>query len=159
MKKTKVLFVCLGNICRSPMAHGYFRHLLEDNKKQSQFEIDSAGTGDWHIGKPPDSRAIQMMKQQGIDISDLRARTFDPQDAKHYDYILAMDDDNVAQLKQKTNLEDHHKIQLFLQYADNSKDQPCQVPDPYFGADKGFERVFTMIENASKGFLSQVRND
>lgn len=151
----KVLFVCLGNICRSPTAEGVFRRLVAQHGLQGEIEIDSAGTHAYHIGKPPDSRAQQAARRRGIDISGLRGRRATVEDILRFDYVLAMDRENLENLLDICPSGQEHKIQLFLEYAPQRAER--EVPDPYFGGDSGFDRVLDMIEEASRGLLAQIR--
>ena len=151
----RVLFVCLGNICRSPMAEGIFRKYVTDAGLASHIEIDSAGTHAFHIGAPPDGRAQSAAARRGVDISGLRGRQVGQEDLRHYDYVLAMDHENYAHLRALCPTGYEHKIRLFLEYATRADDRA--VPDPYYGADSGFDRVLDLIEDASEGLLADVR--
>ncbi len=155
--QTKILFVCLGNICRSPMAEGVFSKVVNDANLSEQIKVDSAGTGNWHIGHPPDNRAIKAVALRGIDISGLRARQVSANDMHAFDYIIAMDNQNLADLKQLCIPSHHYKINLFLSYADQYDDS--EVPDPYYGGNQGFETALSMIENASEGLLKKIKHD
>jgi protein-tyrosine phosphatase len=154
MGKIKVLFVCMGNICRSPTAHGVFRSLVEQRNMQTVIDIDSAGTHAYHVGEPPDQRAQNTALQRGIDLSDLRARPVKSQDFEYYDYILAMDEANYTILMSQSPEDTKHKIHLFLSFAPHLNRR--EVPDPYYGGLKGFENVFDMIEHASQGLLADI---
>lgn len=154
MRKIKVLFVCMGNICRSPTAEGVFIHLLKQKNSLQQFEIDSAGTHAYHVGEPPDSRAQQTARQRGIDLSFIRARKFANADFENFDYILAMDTDNLQILQHACPAEHQHKVQLFLDYAKGRPER--DVPDPYYGGPQGFENVFDLVADASEGFYNSV---
>ncbi|WP_153771454.1 low molecular weight protein-tyrosine-phosphatase [Labrenzia sp. CE80] len=146
---TSILFVCLGNICRSPLAEGIFRHTLKETGQVEGVQIDSAGTGAWHEGHPPDPRSIEVAARYGIDISDQRARQVRQQDFSDFDLILAMDKSNLSKLRQIAPKAATAHLRLFL-------DAPEQeVPDPYYGGDQGFEAVFHMLRSASKR-LSQM---
>ncbi len=150
----KVLFVCLGNICRSPTAHGVFRGLVERRGMGDSIVVDSCGTGDWHIGHPPDARAALEARSRGYDLSDLRARQVKPDDFYEFDYILAMDKENLANLKAMRPASGSGQLALFLSFAPDEGGQ--EVPDPYYGGDEGFARVFEMIERASEGLLQEI---
>jgi len=155
MEKIRVLFVCMGNICRSPTAHGVFRALVQHENLQAVIEIDSAGTHAYHTGEPPDRRAQQTASQRGIDLSDLRARAVCTKDFASFDYILAMDEANYMSLQSSCPDDIQHKIHLFLSFAPQLNRR--EVPDPYYGGQKGFENVFDMIEQASQGLLADIR--
>ncbi len=154
MSQIKVLFVCMGNICRSPTAEGVFNKLLQDKQLTDRFLIDSAGTHDYHIGKSPDGRAQQTAKQRGIDLSALQGRQVNNDDFDYFDHILAMDTDNAEILRNACPNELQHKIKLFLDFAPEQDER--NVPDPYFGGQNGFEHVFDLVETASNGFLDSV---
>ena len=149
-----MLFICLGNICRSPTAEGVFRQTVSQSKLADKIHIDSAGTSDWHIGHPPDRRAIESAALRGIDLSNLKARQVVTNDMLEFDYIIAMDNENLRNLKNLCDSTYHHKIKLFLSYAD--KYSETEVPDPYYGGAGGFSGVLDMIENASQGLLREI---
>ena len=151
---TRVLFVCLGNICRSPTAHGVFESQVRANNLQYEVEVDSCGTGDWHVGKPPDSRATAAALQRGYDLSSLRARQFSVTDFDNFDYILAMDGQNLADLQrlQPANFAGH--LGLFLDFAEGT--DLVEVPDPYYGGADGFTGVLALVESASAGLLRAI---
>lgn len=155
MSKVKVLFVCMGNICRSPTAHGVFRHLVAQAGLAERIEIDSAGTHAYHVGESPDARAQSTAVRRGIDISDLKARRAETADFEEYDYILAMDQDNYHGLSHIAPDGGHDKIYLFMDFASTARSR--EVPDPYYGGPDGFERVFDMVEDASAGLLAEIR--
>jgi protein-tyrosine phosphatase len=150
----KVLFVCMGNICRSPTAEGVFRHLIEQEGLQDRIAIDSAGTGEWHIGSPPDERALSAATTRGYDLSRLRARQVTRDDFAEFDYVLAMDAQNVHDLRRLAPREHAHKIRLFTDFCSSGA---CEVPDPYAGGPEGFEEVLDLVEDAAQGFLRHVR--
>lgn len=152
---TSVLFVCLGNICRSPTAEGVFRHRLQQAGLADQVRVDSAGTGAWHVGKAPDERARQAAAGRGYDLSPLRARQVRSHDFEDFDLILAMDQSNLQDLQSLCPVEYQHKIRLLLDYADEAAER--EVPDPYYGDGDGFQRVLDLVENASDGLLSALR--
>ncbi len=154
---TKVLFVCLGNICRSPTAEGVFRKTVNNVGLSDQILVDSAGTGSWHIGHPPDSRAIEAASLRGIDLTNLRARKVTSKDITEFDYIIAMDNQNLSDLRRLSETHNHHKINLFLSYTEQYGE--IEVPDPYYGGAQGFETVLDMIEDASQGLLASIRRD
>ncbi|EED36993.1 Low molecular weight phosphotyrosine protein phosphatase [Luminiphilus syltensis NOR5-1B] len=150
-----VLFVCLGNICRSPTAEGVFRVLCEREGVADQLRIDSAGTAGWHVGKPPDSRTIEAASKRGIDLSSLRARQISRGDFMAFDLVLAMDSDNYDSLVALRPAGFTGELERFLSYAVSSA--PVDVPDPYYGGDAGFEQVFDLIEEASEGLLAHLK--
>jgi len=154
-KKVQVLFVCMGNICRSPTAHGVFRKMVIDEGLSDLIEIDSAGTHAYHVGNPPDRRAQQTAHFRGIDLSDLRARQARSEDFEQFDYVIAMDKDNFHGLKLISPEGKLDRLHMFLDFAPSIKAK--EVPDPYYGGHEGFERVFDMVEEASKGLLEDIR--
>ena len=153
--KTSILLVCLGNICRSPTAQGVLRERLRREGLSDRVEADSAGTASYHVGKAPDPRAQEAASRRGIDISDLRARQVDIGDYEVFDLILAMDQANAEDLRADCPPGQRHKIGMFLDYAPNASVR--EVPDPYFGGEKGFERVLDLIEEASEGLIEHLR--
>lgn len=157
-KKIKVLFVCMGNICRSPTADAVFRHLVKEAGVDHLIHVDSAGTHAYHIGNPPDHRAQNTAQQRGYKMHDLRARAVQPNDFQEFDYILAMDKENLSLLQQRSPQQHLSKIQLFMQYSTQA-DADAEVPDPYFGGHQGFELVLDMVEEASQGLLAHLRTN
>lgn len=153
----KVLFVCLGNICRSPMAEGVFRRLVGERGYADAIHIDSAGTHAYHVGEPPDERAQTAAARRGADISGLRGRQAIADDMRTFDYVLAMDHDNYEHLRAIAHKDDEHKVRLFLTYATRCKE--TAVPDPYFGNTRGFDRVLDMIEDAAAGLLEAIKRE
>jgi protein-tyrosine phosphatase len=154
-RAVKVLFVCMGNICRSPTAEGVFRKLVEETGYADHIEIDSAGTHAYHVGAPPDARAQDAARRRGIDLSRLRGRQATSQDMVRFDYVLAMDPENAAHLLALSPPAHAHKIKLFLEYASRSTERT--VPDPYYGGVSGFDRVLDLIEDAAEGLLADIR--
>ncbi|MDO9416559.1 low molecular weight protein-tyrosine-phosphatase [Pararhizobium sp.] len=153
MKPAGILFVCLGNICRSPLAEGIFRHLVATQNRIRQFEIASAGTGGWHIGDPPDPRSIAVAKRNGIDISAQRGRKVVPEDFERFDLILGMDRNNVATLQALAPAGAQPKIHLFSMAA---MGQPTDVPDPYYGGSSDFEAVYSMLFEGCSSLLGKL---
>jgi len=154
MKKVKVLFVCMGNICRSPTAHAVFRQLVTEKGWDDWIEVDSAGTHAYHIGEMPDPRSMQVAQRRGIEMQDLRARKVDLGDLYEFDYVLAMDKDNYHNLKNLGLPEHDKKIHLFLDFAPEVTE--TEVPDPYYGGPQGFDRVFDLVQQASEGLLAEI---
>jgi len=155
MEKIKVLFVCLGNICRSPTAEGVFTKLVKDHNLEAHFTIDSAGTHAYHVGNAPDLRSQAAALERGIDLSNLRGRKVINGDFEDFDFLLAMDDENYSILINACPEQYKTKIKYFLDYAPHLNER--QVPDPYYGGAYGFERVLDMIEEASAGFLKTLQ--
>jgi protein-tyrosine phosphatase len=155
MEKIKVLFVCMGNICRSPTAEGVFAKLIKEQKVEAFFYIDSAGTHASHTGEQPDSRSQQAAQARDIDLSQLRARKVINGDFEDFDYLLAMDDNNYSILINACPEQYRYKIKYFLEYAPQLGER--EVPDPYYGGRYGFERVLDMVEDASLGFLQSMQ--
>ena len=151
----KVLFVCLGNICRSPTAEGVFRKLVREENLEHLFEIDSAGTHAYHIGEPPDERARAACARRGFDINPLRGRKAVAEDIQKFDYVLAMDRENFKDLIDICPPGHETRIRLFMEFAPNRPED--EVPDPYFGGVSGFDRVLDMIEDAARGLLEEIR--
>ena len=151
----RVLFVCMGNICRSPSAEGVFNKIITDQLLQDKFSIDSAGTHAYHIGEAPDLRSQKAAKEREVDLSKIRARKVIMGDFEDFDYLLAMDEDNHSIMLQACPEEHQHKIKLFLEYAPHLKTR--EVPDPYYGGVYGFEKVLDLIEEASTGFIEELK--
>ena len=157
MTKHRLLFVCLGNICRSPMAEGVFRRVAEDEGAMHDFEIDSAGMGNWHAGQAPDTRAQAAALTRGVDISAQCARQVRAEDFARFDLLLAMDRSNHADLMSLAPKDAQHKVRYFLDFARHvgTKD----VPDPFYGGNEGFDHALDLIEAASRGLLEALRKD
>ena len=151
-----VLFVCMGNICRSPTAEAVFRARVEEAGLARHILIDSAGTHDYHIGDPPDARAQRAALQRGYDMSALRGRQIDLSDFIRFDYILAMDRANLAILQRLCPQAQRERLGLFLEYARQHDER--EVPDPYYGGADSFERVLDMVEDAAEGLLAHIKN-
>ncbi|MAS14164.1 MAG: protein tyrosine phosphatase [Nitratireductor sp.] len=150
--RISILFVCLGNICRSPLAEGVFRSVVTEHGRAADFMIGSAGTGAWHVGNPPDPRSIDIARRFGVDISHQRARQVEAADFNRYDLLLGMDRNNVQTLRQRAAGGTLGKIHLFLDYAN---DRVIDIPDPYYGGEDGFASVYQMIREASEALLSK----
>lgn len=144
----------MGNICRSPTAEGVFAKLLHSTNLKNQFYLDSAGTHAYHLDEAPDQRSQQAAMKRGINLSHLRARQVNQQDFSQFDYILAMDRQNYANLLAVTPMQHQHKIQLFLDFAPEL--QVTDVPDPYYGGKDGFEQVLDLCEAAALGLLNRL---
>jgi protein-tyrosine phosphatase len=152
----KVLFVCLGNICRSPTAEAVFRAVAAREAPELEIEIDSAGTAGYHIGEPPDMRSQQAARRRGYDLSPLRARMVAAEDFERFDFILAMDRENLEDLHRRAPATVRERVRLFLEFAPDS--DVAEVPDPYYGGPNGFEQVLDLVEAASRGFLQHLRH-
>lgn len=152
---TKMLFVCLGNICRSPTADGIFNHIVVREKMDQKIMIDSAGTGDWHVGKAPDSRTVAAASQRGYDLSVLRARQVTARDFEKFDYVLAMDKSNLLDLQRIKPTTYTGHLGLFLDFG--TRGDYREVPDPYYGGHDGFELVLDLVEDAAQGLLNHIR--
>lgn len=153
--KKSVLFVCMGNICRSPTAEAVFRSRAEAAGMAESIVIDSAGTHNYHIAQPPDIRSQRAAMQRGYDMSRLRGRQVREQDFLLFDYVLAMDSANLAILQRLRPPQADGHVGLFLEFARSHSER--EVPDPYYGGNDGFERVLDMVEDASEGLLSHIR--
>jgi protein-tyrosine phosphatase len=151
----KVLFVCMGNICRSPTAHGVFQSLVDEQGLGGSIEVDSAGTHSYHSGSPPDLRSQTMAQSRGVDLTGLRARRFVTTDFTEFDYLLGMDQANLADMLALKPDETRARIKLMLDYSDRFEQR--EIPDPYFGED-GFDLVFDMIDDAARGLLRDIRS-
>lgn len=152
---TRVLFVCMGNICRSPMAEGVFRQLVRQAGLDGVVRVSSAGTHAFHVGEAPDKRAVAVASKRGFDISDLRASAISESHFDDYDMILAMDWDNLALLQQTAPKRAHHKLQLLMRFA--TEHESATIPDPYYGNAQGFEQVLDYIEDACTGLLEVAK--
>ncbi len=155
MKKTKILFICMGNICRSPTAEGVFAFLIEKEGVDKQFDIESAGTHAYHVGEAPDLRAQKAAEDRGVNLSKIRARKVIYGDFEDYDYLLAMDEDIYETLMESCPEQYKDKVKFFLEYAPHLTTR--EVPDPYYGGKYGFERVLDLVEEASIGFLNTLK--
>ena len=153
----KILFVCLGNICRSPTAHGVLEAMLKGEGLSESVFVDSAGTGAWHAGHLPDGRAQEAAKSRGFDLSHIRARQVEDEDFESFDYILAMDKTNLNDLLIQSPEAYKEKIKLFLSFGQN--DKIVEVPDPYYGGVKGFDTVLDLVEGACQGLLEEIKTN
>ena len=152
---TRVLFVCMGNICRSPMAEGIFRSLIRQAGLEEIVAVDSAGTHAFHVGEAPDKRAVAVAGQRGIEIGHLRARRIEEVDYENFDLILAMDWDNLSLLQQQAPKKYHHKLQLLMRFA--SDHESATIPDPYYGGTQGFDTTYDYIQDACNGLLEVAK--
>ncbi|HWZ62076.1 MAG TPA: low molecular weight protein-tyrosine-phosphatase [Steroidobacteraceae bacterium] len=151
----RILFVCLGNICRSPTAEGVLRVLAAREAPELVIEVDSAGTAGYHVGQPPDPRTRAAAARRGYDLGALRARIVEPEDFEHFDLILAMDHDNLEVLRRRAPHQARERLRLFLEFAPEGVAE--EVPDPYYGGPNGFEEVLDLVESASRGLLAHLR--
>lgn len=150
----RILFVCMGNICRSPMAEGVFRYMLREAKLENKVEVDSAGTHGYHVGEPPDQRAQRVATQRGYDLSNIRSRKVVPQDLGYFDLILAMDRNSLEFLQLLCKPEQTERLSLFMDLSKSFCSD--EVPDPYYGSGQGFDLVLDMIEDATQGLMGLV---
>jgi len=149
--KVKILMVCLGNICRSPLAEGILKSKLDANL----YQVDSAGTGGWHVGNPPDPRSVAVARQHGLDITNQRGKKFSPYDFEIYDHIFVMDNSNYSDVINQANSDsEKQKVQLILDEI--FPDENVDVPDPYYGGDQGFENVFRMLDQACENIVRRL---
>lgn len=155
MEQVKVLFVCMGNICRSPTAQGVFERLVQSQGLAERILIDSAGTHAYHIGNPPDKRSQAAAKNRGLDLSGQRARKVTVADIEEFDYVLVMDRTNLEDLHDLVAASQRERVRLFMTFAEHWNVD--EVPDPYYGGDSGFERVLDMVEDAAVGLLDHIR--
>ncbi|MBI4291014.1 MAG: low molecular weight phosphotyrosine protein phosphatase [Betaproteobacteria bacterium] len=151
---TGVLFVCTGNICRSPTAEAIFRKRVAEAGLAERIVIDSAGTHGYHVGEAPDPRTQAAAARRGYDLSELRARKFEREDFFRFDLVLAMDEENYAFLAQLCQPSHGHKLKMMMDYAERFPERA--VPDPYYGGTRGFERVIDMLEDAAQGLLQEL---
>jgi protein-tyrosine phosphatase len=153
----KILLVCMGNICRSPIAEGVVKEQLKKNGLSGVIKVDSAGTHGYHAGEPPDRRAVAVAARRGYDIADLRARKVRRDDFANFDFLLAMDRENLVNLLEICPPVYQVRVKLFLSYARGIKID--EVPDPYYGGEAGFEAVVDMVENAAEGLVETLLRD
>ncbi|MBR8254023.1 low molecular weight protein-tyrosine-phosphatase [Burkholderia ambifaria] len=156
MTRVAICFVCLGNICRSPTAEGVMRHQVDAAGLAEHIAIDSAGTGDWHVGEPPDTRAQAAARTRGYDLSALRARQVSAADFERFDLLLAMDEANLAELRRRCPPQYRDKVCLLMEFAAGAAE--TEVADPYFGGAQGFEQVLDQVERACAGLLGALRS-
>ncbi len=149
-----ILFVCMGNICRSPTSEGVFRHFVQEAGLVDRIRIDSAGTHAYHTNEPADRRASAAAERRGYSLANMRARRVSEEDFEQFDFIIAMDQLNHVTLVDQADAEHHDKIHLFLEFASGPEED---VPDPYYGGAKGFERVLDLVEGASRGLLETLK--
>lgn len=152
----RILFVCLGNICRSPTAEGVLRALAAREAPELALEIDSAGTAGYHIGEAPDARTRKAAARRGYDLSALRARIVEPADFERFDLILAMDHENLKALRRRAPAVAHERVRLFMEFSARAG-APEEVPDPYYGGPNGFEEVLDLVEQAARGLIAYLR--
>lgn len=152
----RILFVCLGNICRSPTAEGVLRGIAARDYPHLKLQIDSAGTADYHVGEPPDRRTVAAARRRGYDLSSLRARQVHPDDFRRFDYILAMDRGNLSELTSRRVTGASAQLALFMSFAQGAGED--EVPDPYYGGVEGFERVLDLCEAAARGLLARLQD-
>jgi protein-tyrosine phosphatase len=151
----RILFVCLGNICRSPTAEAVLRALAAREAPDLLLEVDSAGTAGYHVGQPPDPRTREAAARRGYDLGALRARVVEPADFERFDLILAMDRENLKVLRRRAPTHAHERLRLFLEFAPEAA--PEDVPDPYYGGPNGFEEVLDLVEATTRGLLAHLR--
>ncbi len=153
----RILFVCLGNICRSPTAEGVFRDIAAREAPDLEIHIDSAGTAGYHVGEPPDPRTREAALRRGYDLSPLRARVVEPADFERFDLLIAMDRENFAVLRSRAPRGAESRVRMFLEFAPGAG--TTDVPDPYYGGPNGFEEVLDLVEAAAHGLLQHVRGE
>ena len=154
--KTSVLFVCLGNICRSPLAEGVFRHLVRERGVATAYRIDSAGTGSWHVGEPPDRRSAEVARRRGV-ILEGAARQVSAQDFDRFDWIIAMDRENLSNLRAMQRKGTRARLHLLRDFDPEPGDG--DVPDPYYGGPDGFENVYALVERSSQALLDHIEGE
>ena len=154
MKPQRVVFVCTGNICRSPTAHAVLRQRIAERGLGDRLAVDSAGLEAWHAGEPPDARSIRHARQRGYELSDLRARHFSARDFEHADWVLVMDDGHLQRAARLCPPQQAHKLRLLTDFC--RVHQADEVPDPYYGGAQGFEQVLDLVEDACDGLLAHL---
>lgn len=158
MEKVKVLFVCLGNICRSPMAEGLFLHLIGKEGVSDKFEVDSAGTAGYHVGELADRRMRETAQSHGVHLPS-RARKFVKEDLENFDYVLPMDGSNLRNIESLMSPNRDHHAQVILMRNFDPKPEDGNVPDPYYGGASGFENVYEILLRSNQQFLDQIKQD
>ncbi len=154
-KEISVLFVCLGNICRSPLAEGVFRHILDERGLSDRFRVDSAGTGSWHVGESPDHRATRSAATHGVTLTG-HARQIQPEDFHRFDHIVAMDQSNLSHLQRYLEGVGGEVALSLLREVDPQGGPEAEVPDPYYGGPNGFEEVYDMVDRSCREFLDHI---
>ena len=156
----RILFVCLGNICRSPTAEGVLRAIAEREFPTLKITVDSAGTADYHVGEPPDRRTVSAARRRGYELAGLRARQVQPEDFRRFNYILAMDRSNLSELTSRRTAGATAQLALFMSFAQDAggASEYDEVPDPYYGGVEDFERVLDLCELAARGLLRRLQN-
>jgi len=157
-QEISVLFVCLGNICRSPLAEGVFRHVLDQEGLSDQFRVDSAGTSSWHVGEGPDHRAIRSAATRGVTLGG-HSRQVQPEDFKRFDYIVAMDRSNLTDLQEYEDSVGGEAALYLLREFDPEGGPGSEVPDPYYGGPDGFEKVYDMVERSCRQLLDHIMDE
>lgn len=155
MAQIRVLMVCMGNICRSPMAHGVFAERIQEAGLEHSVEVDSAGTHSYHVGEPPDRRAQAAARARGYEVGGQRARRLEADDFREFDYILVMDDENLRNARALQPTDGKARLHRFLEFAGSRPER--EVPDPYYGGSQGFATVMDLVEEAATGLLSHLR--
>jgi protein-tyrosine phosphatase len=154
-QEISVLFVCLGNICRSPLAEGVFRHVLDERKLSDRFLVDSAGTGSWHVGESPDHRSVRSAATHGVTLTG-HSRQLQPEDFQRFDYIVAMDQSNLSHLEQYRVGVGGDAALYLLREFDPEGGPGAEVPDPYYGGPNGFEEVYYMVDRSCRELLNHI---
>ena len=152
---TSVLFICLGNICRSPLAEGIFQHLVEERGLSDRFLIDSAGTGGWHVGERPDPRSVKVAAEHGVELTGA-ARRLEAEDLRSFDHVIVMDRQNLRDVKNVQKIHGGDGVIRLLREFDADAGKDLDVPDPYYGGPDGFERVYRMVHRSCEGLLVAV---
>jgi len=154
-QEISALFVCLGNICRSPLAEGVFRHVLDEEGLSNQFRVDSAGTGNWHVGESPDHRSARSAATHGVTLTG-HSRQIQPEDFRRFEYIVAMDQSNLSHIKRYQEGVGGEAALYLLREFDPEGGPGAEVPDPYYGGPNGFEEVYDMVDRSCRAFLEYI---